>query len=96
MDLKTFHQKALNIVAKYKMSKIYVGVDVSWQLQSVGGNELLCTSQITAVAVNNRYINIKEVTPEAALSVFDAKMGEIAESKNVSQGMYFNQQPAQA
>lgn len=96
MDLKTFHQKALNIVADNKLSKLFVGIDVTWMLQTVHANELVCACQIVAVSVRNQYIAVKEATPEAALSVFKSKIEEWAESKSVASTMLFNQKQAQA
>lgn len=96
MDLQTFQQKALAIIESYHLTKLYTGVDVTWCLQNVGGGENVCTCQIVAVTVRNAYILVKEVTPEAALSVFESKVAQIAESKSVASSMYFNQTPAQA
>lgn len=96
MDLQTFHQKANDIVSSYKLSKIFTGVDVTWCLQSVGPNDTVCTCAITAVNIRNQYIHVKEVTPGAALSVFESKVAELAESKTVASSLYFNQKPAEA
>ncbi len=96
MDLKSFHQKAVDIINENKMGRLLTGVDVTWCLQTVSANEIVCTCQIIAVSVRNQYIAVKEVTPDAALSVFKAKVEEWASSRSVATSMYFNQEPAKA